>query len=125
MRMFFWFNAAFIGAIAVINVLFDSFGGFWVILPLIFVAGFVTHAVTVHVYWTIRLNTYSSGFLSSLLYVIVFYLLIRYWRRGPAHHSLGLHNRDGDRRCDGRCVPDRGTNCAVPQAHRSSSLAAM
>lgn len=78
MRMFFWFNAAFIGAIAAGNVLFDSLGGHWVILPLIWVAGFVTHAFTVHAYWTIRRNTYSPGLLTSLLYVIVFYLLIRY-----------------------------------------------
>src|SRR6266571_9050616 len=78
MRMFFWFNAAVIGAIAVSNVLFDSLGGHWVILPLIWVAGFVTHALTVHVYWTIRRNTYSPGLLTSLLYVIVYYLLIRY-----------------------------------------------
>ena len=78
MRMFFWFNAAFIGAIVISNVLFDSLGGHWVILPLIFVAGFVTHALTVHVYRTIRRNTYSPGLLSSLLYAIVFYLLIRY-----------------------------------------------
>ncbi len=77
-RMFFWFNAAFIVAIAVSNVLFDSFGGHWVILPLIWIAGFVTHVLTVHLYWTIRRNTYSPGLLTSLLYVIVFYLLIRY-----------------------------------------------
>ena len=38
---------------------------------------FVTHVVTVHLYWTIRRNTYSPGLLSSLLYVIVFYLVIR------------------------------------------------
>jgi hypothetical protein len=78
MRMFFWFNATFIVAIAVSNVLFDSFGGNWVILPLIFVAGFVTHVVTVHLYWTIRLNTYSPGLLTSTLYLVIFYLLIRY-----------------------------------------------
>jgi hypothetical protein len=78
MRMFFWFNAAFIGAIAISNILFDSFGGHWVILPLIFVAGFVTHALTVHLYWTIRLYTYSPGLLTSLLYIIIFYLLVRY-----------------------------------------------
>jgi hypothetical protein len=77
MRMFFWFNAAFLGAIAVSNMLFDSFGGHWIMLPLIWVAGFVTHALTVHLYWTIRRNTYSSALLSSLLYVIIFYLLIR------------------------------------------------
>jgi hypothetical protein len=77
-RMFFWFNAAAIAAIAVGNVLFDSLGGHWVILPLVWVAGFVTHLLTVHVYWTVRRNTYSPGLLSSLLYAIVFYLAIRY-----------------------------------------------
>jgi len=77
-RMFFWFNAAFIAAIATGNILFDSFGGHWVILPLFFVGGFVTHVVTVHLYWTIRLNTYSPGLVTSLLYVVVFYLVARY-----------------------------------------------
>jgi len=78
MRMFFWFNAGAIGVIAVSNLLFDSFGGHWVILPLILVAGFVTHALSVHLYWTIRRNTYSPGLVTSLLYIIVFYLLIKY-----------------------------------------------
>jgi hypothetical protein len=78
MRMFFWFNAGAIAVVAASNLLFDSFGGHWVILPLILVAGFVTHVATVHMYWTIRQNTYSPGLLTSLLYVIVFYLLIRY-----------------------------------------------
>ena len=77
-RMFFWFNAAFIGAVATGNILFDSFGGHWVILPLIFVAGFVTHVLTFHLYWTVRLNTYSPGLATSLLYVVIFYLLIKY-----------------------------------------------
>jgi hypothetical protein len=77
-RMFFWFNAGAIAAISVSNVLFDSLGGHWVILPLIWVAGFVTHAASVHLYWTIRGNTYSPGLLTSLLYVVVFYLVIRY-----------------------------------------------
>ena len=78
MRMFFWFNAGAIAAIAISNLLFDSLGGHWVILPLIWLAGFVTHAATVQVYWTIRRNTYSQGLHTSLLYVIVFYLVIRY-----------------------------------------------
>ncbi len=52
MRMFFWFNAGAIAAIAISNLLFDSLGGHWVILPLIFLAGFVTHVFTVHVYWS-------------------------------------------------------------------------
>src|ERR1700733_15545542 len=77
-RMFFWFNAGAIALVAVGNIIFDSFGGQWVILPLVFVAGFVTHALTVHLYWTIRRNTYSPGLVSSLLYIIIFYLLIKY-----------------------------------------------
>jgi hypothetical protein len=55
-----------------------ALGGHWVILPLVWVAGFATHLLTVHVYWTVRRNTYSPGLLSSLLYTIVFYLAIRY-----------------------------------------------
>ena len=77
-RMFFWFNAAFIGAIAAGNILFDSFGGHWVILPIIFIGGFVTHVLTFHLYWTIRFNSYSPGLASSMLYVVIFYLLIKY-----------------------------------------------
>ena len=78
MRMFFWFNAGALAVIALSNILFDGLGGHWVILPLIWVAGFVTHVATVHIYWTIRRNTYSPGLLTSLLYVTVFYLVIRY-----------------------------------------------
>ena len=78
MRMFFWFNAAFLCAIAVCNIIFDYLGGHWVILPIIFIAGFVTHVFTFHLFWTIRLNNYSPGLVTSLLYVLVFYLLIKY-----------------------------------------------
>ncbi len=78
MRMFFWFNTAFLVALAAANTLFDTLGGHWVILPLIFLAGFVTHAFTFHLYWSVRLNTYSPGLLTSSLYVVIFYLVIRY-----------------------------------------------
>ena len=81
-RMFFWFNAVFVVAVAISNILFDSFGGHWVILPVIFITGFVTHVLTVHLYWTIRLNTYSPGLATSLLYVVIFYLLIKYGLNG-------------------------------------------
>ena len=77
-RMFFWFNAAFIAVIMASNVLFDNLGGHWVVLPIIFIAGFATHTLTVHFYWTIRLNTYSPGLLTSLLYIVIFYLLVKY-----------------------------------------------
>jgi hypothetical protein len=32
----------------------------------------------VHAYWTVRRNTYSPGPLTSTLYIVIFYLLIRY-----------------------------------------------
>jgi hypothetical protein len=76
--MFFWFNAGAIVAVATSNVLFDAFGGHWVILPLIWVAGFVTHAATFHLYWTIQRNDYSPGLVISLLYVMILYLLVNY-----------------------------------------------
>jgi len=85
MRMFFWFNAGAIVAVATSNVLFDTLGGHWVILPLIWAAGFVTHAITFHLYWTIRRNDYSPGLVTSLLYVMVFYLVIR---DGVAGHLI-------------------------------------
>jgi hypothetical protein len=78
MRMFFWFNATAIVAIAASNALFDTLGGHWIVLPLIWVAGFVTHAATFHLYWTIRRNDYSPGLATSLLYVVIFYLVIKY-----------------------------------------------
>jgi hypothetical protein len=78
MRMFFWFNAAFIAAISLGNLLFEALGGHWIILPIIFIAGFATHTITVHLYWSIRLNTYSPGLLTSSLYILIFYILTRY-----------------------------------------------
>ena len=58
--MFFWFNAGAVAFIAAGNMLFDSLGGHWVILPIVWMAGFATHAFTFHLFWTIRRNTYSS-----------------------------------------------------------------
>ena len=88
-RMFFWFNAAAVVGIALSNILFDSVGGHWVILPLVWVAGFATHALTVHLYWTIRRNTYSPGLLSSTLYIVIFYLAFRY---GLCGHLISSSN---------------------------------
>ena len=77
-RMFFWFNTGAITLIATSNVLFDCLKGHWIIIPLIWLSGFVTHAFTVHIYWTIRQHTYSPGLVSSTLYIVIFYLVIRY-----------------------------------------------
>lgn len=87
MRMFFWFNLGAIVAIVISNLLFDGLGGHWIILPLIFIAGFVTHVATVHIYWTIRRNTYSPGLLTSLLYILIFYLVVKY---GVGPHLISV-----------------------------------
>jgi hypothetical protein len=76
--MFFWFDAAFVVALGACNVLFDIFGGHWVVLPLILLTGFATHALTVHLYWTVRRDTYSPSLLTSTLYLVLFYLVATY-----------------------------------------------
>ncbi len=78
MRMFFWFNTAALLLIAASNLLFDTLHGHWVILPLVWIGGFVLHVFTVHLYWTIRRNTYSPGLVSSTLYLVIFYLTVKY-----------------------------------------------
>jgi hypothetical protein len=77
-RMFFWFNAAAIALIAAGNLIFDLFGGHFVIVPLFWLFGFALHGVTVHLFWTIRQRDYSPGLVTSLLYWILTYVVVRY-----------------------------------------------
>lgn len=77
-RMFFWFNAGAVIAIAASNVAFDVFGGRFVVLPLIWIFGFALHGITVHIWWTLRRRTYSPGLVMSVLYWIEAYLVTRY-----------------------------------------------
>jgi hypothetical protein len=78
LSMFFWFNTMLLALIAAGNVIFDFFGGHWVIIPLVWVAGFATHAITLHLYWSIRRNSYVPGLLTSSLYLVIFYLSIKF-----------------------------------------------
>ena len=54
----------------------------------------VIHVLTVHLYWTIRLNTYLLGLVTSLLYLIIFYLLVRYDLDRLLAHLSELFERD-------------------------------
>lgn len=81
-RLFFWFNAGAVVLIGASNLLFDLFGGHFVILPLAWVFGFALHGVTVHVFWTARERDYSPGLVTSVLYWIVAYLATRYGYAG-------------------------------------------
>lgn len=77
-RMNFWFNGAFLLGVAASNVLYDVFGGHWIILALVCPIGFAVHGVTVHLFWTIRQRALSPGLLTSILYWIIAYFFIRY-----------------------------------------------
>jgi hypothetical protein len=77
-RMNFWFNGGVILAIAASNVLYDLFGGHWVILALIWPSGFALHGITVHLFWTVRQRNLSPGLLTSVIYWIVAYFFVRY-----------------------------------------------
>jgi|ERR1700722_713446 len=78
LRMFFWFNVACIALIAAANITYDLLGGHWVILALMWPFGFALHGFTVHLWWSIRHREYFSGLLTSPLYWIVVYLIVRY-----------------------------------------------
>ena len=77
-RMNFWFNGGAVLAIAVSNLLFDLFGGHWIILALIWPFGFAVHGVTLHLFWTIRQRNLSPGLVTSVIYWIMAYFFVRY-----------------------------------------------
>ena len=76
--MNFWFNGGAILAIAFSNLLYDLFGGHWIVLALIWPFGFALHGITVHLFWTIRQRNLSPGLVTSVLYWIVAYFFVRY-----------------------------------------------
>ncbi len=77
-RMNFYFNGAFVVGIALSNVLYDVFGGHWIVLALICPAGFALHGITVHLFWTVKQRTVSPGLATSILYWIMAYFFTRY-----------------------------------------------
>src|SRR5216683_2990196 len=77
-RMNFWFNGGAVCAITISNLLYDLFGGHWIILALIWPFGFALHGLTVHLFWTVRQRNLSPGLVTSVLYWIVAYFFVRY-----------------------------------------------
>jgi hypothetical protein len=73
-----WFNGAALLLIATGNVLYDLFGGHWIILVLLWPFGFALHGVTLHLFWSIRQWNLSPGLLSSVIYWIIAYFFVRY-----------------------------------------------
>jgi hypothetical protein len=76
--MFFWFNTGFIACMVVFVLLYEIFGGAWVILPLYWAFERGIHGLTFNHWWSIKYREYSPGLLSSVLLVLVLYLITRF-----------------------------------------------
>lgn len=76
-RMFFWFNTVFHSINVFGIILYEAFGGDWVIFPLAMSWVFVTNGFW-HVLGTAIFKEYSPGLMTSPLYWIVMYFIIRY-----------------------------------------------
>src|SRR5258708_2890872 len=77
-RMNFWFNGAAVLGIAGSNLLYDLFGGHWIILALVWASAFALHGITVHLFWTVRQRNLSPGLVTSVIYWIMAYFFVRY-----------------------------------------------
>lgn len=116
-RMFFWFNAVALGFIAASNVFFDTLGGHWVILPLLWGAGSVTHTFTGHLYWTIRPEHLFTG--PGFEHTLSRHFLShdQIWSPRRSHKRFGFCNRHNNRRPDRWSLPHSRTDVALPEDH--------
>lgn len=76
-KHFFGFNTLLMSLIIISIILFEALGGVWIILPLICAFLLTTNGVW-HLVATIVTRHYSPGLLTSLLYWLLFYFLVRY-----------------------------------------------
>lgn len=77
-RMFFGFNLMIFVVFVVGIIVFEVFGGMWVIWPLSFAFMFVTNGLW-HLLQTIVLREFSSGLITSPIYWILMYFITRYF----------------------------------------------
>ena len=75
-RMFFGFNLMIFVVFVVGIILFEIFGGIWVIWPLSFAFMFVTNGLW-HLIQTIVLRKFSPGLITSPIYWILIYFITR------------------------------------------------
>jgi hypothetical protein len=77
-RMFFGFNLMIFLVFVVGIVVFEVFGGVWAIWPLSFAFMFVTNGLW-HLLQTIAFRKFSPGLITSPIYWILMYFIIRYF----------------------------------------------
>jgi len=75
-RMFFGFNLMIFVVFVIGIILFEIFGGIWVIWPLSFAFMFVTNGLW-HLIQTIVLRKFSPGLITSPIYWILIYFITR------------------------------------------------
>ncbi len=76
-KKFFWFNAGCYIFLAVSTLVYELFAGAWILLPLSFAWMLVTNGFW-HVIGTVYSKRYSPGLITSPIYWILMYFLIRY-----------------------------------------------
>lgn len=76
-KHFFVFNTIFMTLVIISNIVYELLGHDWIILPLTFVFIFTTNGIW-HLVATIISKKYSPGLVSSLLYWLLFYFILRY-----------------------------------------------
>ena len=76
-RKFFWFNTGYFAVMISSVVLYDLRGGQWLILPLAWSIERACNGFW-HVWWAIRFREYSPGLLSSILFWMQSYFIVRY-----------------------------------------------
>jgi hypothetical protein len=78
-RKFFGFNAILLSLLVIGLILFDIFKGPWLLWPLSFAFLFATNGLW-HLLQTIILREYSPGLITSPIYWVLLYFIIRYDR---------------------------------------------
>jgi hypothetical protein len=76
---FFWFNTAYFIIMIASVVAYDFLGGAWLILPLAWSIERTCNGFW-HVWWAIHFREYSPGLVSSILFWMQFYFILRYGR---------------------------------------------
>jgi hypothetical protein len=74
---FFWFNTGYFAVMIASVIAYDLLGGAWLALPLAWSIERTCNGFW-HVWWTIRFREYSPGLLTSILFWIEFYCILRY-----------------------------------------------
>jgi hypothetical protein len=76
-KRFFWYNSSLIIINITAILIYENMGGNWVIFPLILAAERFFNGIY-HIFESIRFHTYSSGLLTSILFWILGYFIVKY-----------------------------------------------